>query len=372
MRILICCGGTAGHIFPGLALAEELKKEKDCPQIVVVISTHPRDREFLNSSGSHLLKNLRLESVGSYPLPYKFSLKYIFFALKLFWAFVKSFVIILRYSPQVVVGFGGYSAFAPLVIARLIGVPILIHEQNLIPGRANRLLARIADRIAVSFADTGQFFSGLSFRNKIVTTGFPLRRQILKPPANTFSALGEKFTVFIVGGSQGAHKINELVLSWLSQMDRRDLAGLRLIHLAGKHDFCYVKKRSQALGIGSYYVFDFLEDMASAYKASDLLIGRSGASTIFEAAAFAVPCILIPYAGGTGHQRANALYLERNEAAVVLDESRACGKDLARIVNALISNASRREGLSQKIKMFNDPRAGFRLKEQIFDLCRKR
>lgn len=370
MKVLIACGGTAGHIFPGLALAEELKRKVDNCQIVLVVSDHLRDRRYLKA-GSSILKGVSIERLGSIALPYKFSFKYIPFGLKLFWALLKSFFIILRYSPQMAVGFGGYASFAPLVAARIRGIPTLIHEQNVRPGRANKLLARIVDEIAVSFDNTDNFFLEAKSRHRIIKTGFPLRRHILTYSADRLKQLSGRFTILVLGGSQGAHRVNELVLDCLKLMDEKELRRIRLLHLTGKGDFDYVKQRYKALDVVKE-VFDFLEDMASAYKMADLLISRCGAGTIFEAAHFGLPCILIPYAGGTKHQKDNAAYLECRGAALSLDEERASCEDLKKILLKLLTERKMREELSQRIKILDNPQAGPNLKEQVLHLCKSR
>lgn len=373
MRILIACGGTAGHIFPGLALAEELRREDKNCSIIMVVSTRPRDKEYLKAAAP--FKGMQIKTLSSSPLPYRISFKYIPFVLRLAWAHLESFYIMLRYRPQVVVGFGGYTSFAPLIIGRIIGTPLLIHEQNIIPGRANRLLARIADRIAVTFDDTNKFFSkGTQARGKIVKTGLPLRKHISDYGRNSserFKTDTGKFTILILGGSQGAHNINELVLNCLSRMDIEGRRHLQVIHLCGKRDFRSVLAKYAALGIASR-VFDFLEDMAGAYRTADLLIARSGASTIFEAATFGLPCLFIPYSWAGRHQKENALFLKRRGAALVLDERTSSCGELEKMLSELIANKSLRENLSQRIKLLQVPQASHNLKEEVFALYRGR
>ena len=373
MKVLIACGGTAGHIFPGLALAEELIKEDKHASIIIVRSAHPKDKEFFRQFSS--LKGVQLETVGTSFLPYRLSFSYIPFTIKLIAALFKSFYIMLRYRPEVAVGFGGYVSFAPLIAAWIFGVPSLIHEQNLMPGRANRLLARVVDKVAVSFGQTSKFFPE-QIRNKIVETGLPLRKHILayspEGKHRLSSTLGklDKFTILVIGGSLGAHNVNQMVLEALSRLDKRERARMKVIHLTGKKDFGHVKARYQALGL-SFRVFDFLEDMASAYGASDLLIGRSGAVTVFEAARFGLPCILIPHAYGTRHQKENAFYLKRMGAALVLDEETLSIQELEKTLRNLIADKRMRQDLSQRIKTLTNIEAGHNLKEEIQALHRE-
>lgn len=381
MRILIACGGTAGHMFPGLALAGELKREEESREITIVISTHPREREYLKVA-TPLLKGLHIETVSATALPYNISFKTIVFTARLLRAFLKSFFIILKCRPQVVVGFGGYSSFAPLIMARVIGIPTLIHEQNVTPGRANRLLAGIVDRIAVSFDSSNGFFSRVNPSKGVLKTGLPLRRHILEhkssplrhceEPFNSISgeeAISKKFTILVLGGSQGAYSINELMLNCLDLMDRTVSQRLQLIHLSGNRDLCRVKSRYETLGI-SHQVFGFIKDMAGVYKVTDLMVSRCGAGAIFEAAAFGLPCIFLPYPCAAQHQRENALFLQRRGAALVLDEKASSPQDLKKILLELIADEEMRQNLSRRIKMLECPQASRNLKEEVIALYR--
>ena len=200
-----------------------------------------------------------------------------------------------------------------------------------------------------------------------------MRRRILDYKDNSLNALGDiahgKFTILVLGGSQGAHNVNELVLDCLGRMDKTTLGHLQIIHLAGKRGFGSVLKRYEALGVSSR-VFEFLEDMAAAYRICDLLISRAGANTIFEAATFGLACVLIPHSGGTQHQKANAAYLRNRGAALVLDEQSALPEDLEKILHNLIGNQGFREDLSRKIKMLAVSSAAEKLKNEVLGLCK--
>lgn len=370
MRILIACGGTAGHIFPALALVEELKKERRHTQIIMIISNRPRDKDFLRVAPD-ILKEINIEIINPAPLPYNFSFKYLNFAIGLVRAIFKSFIIILRYTPDVAVGFGGYASFAPVIVARIIGIPTVIHEQNIIPGRANRLLSRVVKRIAITFDDTKKFLPQIK-SDRIVKTGLPLRRHILdcaRALSDRHKRDADKFTILVCGGSQGAHNINKLVLNCIGRMIKGGLKDLRLIHLSGKRDFHYVKVSYTSLAF-DFKVFDFLEDMTGVYKIADLMICRSGANTIFEAATFGLPCILIPYARGTRHQKENALFLGRKGWAIVLDEDKTSGEDLEKTLLDLISDRKKLQNLSQKIRLLHSPDSAYNLKRLIDTLCK--
>lgn len=371
MKALIACGGSAGHIFPGLALAEELREGDRNSQIAIVVSSCLRDKQYLRTA-THF-KDIDLETVCASALPYRISFKYFLFIASLLCAFLKSIYIILKYRPQVVIGFGGYTSFAPLIVARILGIPTLIHEQNYTPGRANQFLARFADRVAISFDGTDRFFRWGGLQSKIVKTGFPLRKQIL----NGKRSLGEecntsakKVTILVIGGSLGAHNLNELVLNCLSRLDKESCAQIHMIHLAGKKDVDYVRARYATMEV-SFQVFDFLGDMAGAYRCADLLVGRCGAGTIFEAASFGLPCLFIPHSYGTRHQKANARYLEDQGAALVLDEETQSCEDFAKKLSELIKSKSIRENLSQRIKLFENLQATSNLKDEVNDLFKQ-
>lgn len=371
MKVLIACGGSAGHIFPGLALAEELKEEDSNSQVVIVVSSRHRDKEYLRAAAH--FKDINLETVCTSALPYRMSFKHFFFIVSLLCALLKSFYIILKYRPQVVIGFGGYTSFAPLIVAWALSIPTLIHEQNYTPGRANQFLAHFVDRVAVSFDGTDRFFRWRGFKHKIVKTGFPLRKQILngkRKLGEAPNAAAKKFTILVIGGSLGAHNLNELVLNCLSRLDKESCAQIHMIHLAGKRDVDYVRARYATMGV-SFQVFDFLGDMAGAYRCADLLVGRCGAGTIFEAASFGLPCLFIPHSYGTRHQKANAGYFKQQGAALVLDEKAQTCEDFARMFSELIKNKSMRENLSQRIRLFENPRATSNLRDEVNDLYKQ-
>ncbi|MFC1631579.1 glycosyltransferase [Candidatus Omnitrophota bacterium] len=367
MKILISCGGSAGHIFPGLALIEQLKKEKTQHDIVIVVSDRSRDKQFL---GTAHFPDIPVERIFASALPYRFSLKYFVFIFKLLAAFLQSCYILCRHRPEVAVGFGGSASFAPLFCAKLFGIPTLIHEQNLRPGRANQILARVADRVAISFNDTEAFFQRPGLKSKLVRTGYPLRSHILNAGVGGKSPQ-QQFTVLIVGGSQGAQRINKLVLASLARLDQKIKRQLRLVHLTGKKDLEPIRSAYISQGL-DFEVFDFLKDISPVYARTDLLISRSGAGTIFEAARFGLPCLFIPHSGGTAHQLENARYLEDQGAALVLDEQTTTARDLAEMISGLIAQQSRRDRLSDSIQSYKDLQAGLKLIGRINELFQKK
>lgn len=371
MNVLIACGGTAGHIFPGLALVEELKKNNTAERIVVVVSTHPRDKEYLVAV-KESLRGVDVETVGTIGLPEKISFKLFDCGLQFLRAVIKSFVLILRHKPDVVVGFGGYASFVPLVVARVLKIPTLIHEQNLIPGKANQLLSRFVHKVAVSFDSTGDFFSSSRISRKIAVTGLPLRRQIVETNGlgeSEFDVPKDKFVVLVAGGSQGASEINSLMLGSLELMGSQQRSRLHVIHLTGKKDFSYVRQSYEDLDVSSS-VFSFFKDIASLYKVSKLLIARSGASTIFEAATFGLPYLVIPYSHASGHQKENALFLKNRNCAVVLEKSQVSPSNFKEILNEIIDNKIKRENLIKNIKMLQMPQAANNLLKQVRILCK--
>ncbi len=366
MKILIACGGTAGHVFPAIALIEQLKQKNNSPEITVVVSARLRDKTYL-AAGERALEGAAIKTVGTIGLPEKISLKYASFVLKFLWALSKSLVLIVSFKPDIVVGFGGYASFAPVLAAHFLGVPTLIHEQNLVPGKANQALARFVDRIAISFDETAQFFSKLKSGSRIINTGLPLRRRVLPDSglsSGDFKPKADKFQILVMGGSQGSASINRLVLDALKQLSREQQDQLYLIHLSGSNDLDFVKQGYKSLGISSS-VFAFYEDMAGLYQTAQLVIGRAGASAIFELAAFGLAAILIPYAYAGKHQTDNAVYLKRRGCAVVLEETGLNPRRLQAAISELIANKERRDGLSRRISSLQVSQAAEKLGQQI-------
>lgn len=329
MKILIACGGTGGHLFPGLAVAETLLSRKH--QVKLLVSEKSVDSAALsaltNGSG---LSATTVPAVG-----YTGSRGLMRFCVRLRRAVDDCAAVCREFEPDVVLGMGGYTS-APAIWAarRGRGVATLIHESNAVPGKANRLAGKIADHVAVGLADCARFFG----RKPVTVTGTPIR-SALRKVSDAHDRLGlerERLTVLVMGGSQGANAINESMaeaLPWLGDWRERS----QFVHLTGPRDEATVRaayRRNEFTG----KVMGFCNEMELAYSAADLVVARSGAATLTELATFGLPAILIPFPAAAGnHQLHNARVFKRAGAARIAEPSKLAGE-----IHGLLANDATR------------------------------
>ena len=316
MRILMVTGSSGGHIFPALALMDGLKNSGQ--EVLLVLPQKGAQGKISAAAGE-------IKYIPAVNLTFKLSSQNI---LGL-WLFLlgawESFRIIIKFKPDMVVGFGSLNTVALVFWAWLFRIKTIIHEQNVICGRANRLLSKLVDRVAVSFNQTRSSLNIAA--EKIVLTGNPLRKNLVlldkKVALNFFEFKEGKFTILIMGGSQGSHRLNAVCLEALATYEEKD--DLQLIYLCGAQDYSWLKDKFSALGL-VYRLYDFFAAMQYAYSAADLVICRSGATTVAELQKFRVPAILVPYPFAYAHQLANARILEDLKAALIIRDQELTGR----------------------------------------------
>ena len=367
MKVIIAAGGSGGHIFPAIALAEELKK----------LGVH--DVFFLASKrrlDMNILERYKDRSffLSINPMPYKKDpIKWAVFIVKLLSDSVKSLVILLTVRPDVIVGFGGYSSGSILECASIFRVPMLIHEQNYVLGRANFILAKRARRIAVSFAETIQYLQNV--KDKVVFTGNPLRMTAPmtdKPrAARTIGVVPGKKTILIMGGSQGASNLNAVTSGAAKLISEKMENTVQFIHLTGEKDresvsrFYYENKiEGKTLA--------FLKDMDAAYALADLVISRSGASALFELALYGIPMVLVPYPNPKNSQRTNAAFFAYRGAAVLKEEAGLSPAELADTVLSIFSDTEHHKKMAESAKKLAEPGAGEKLAREVINLADKK
>ncbi len=314
MRVLIASGGTGGHIFPAVSVAEEIKSRRPGARILFMVATNKALRDLSLPTDATVV---RLPAVG---MPRKLSGDLAPFAFRLMVSFARSMRWMMNFRPHVAVGFGNFSSFAPLLAAKIRGVPIAIHEANAIPGKANLLLARLSDRVLVSFPPAARLFP----KGNAEVVGMPLRKEFTEP-RNRLGALaklnlsGTRITLLVVGGSQGANALNVQMSNHVSILQSFS-DKVQLIHLTGASDYQWLRRRYAASSIPAY-VAPFDSRMKLLYDAADLVVARAGASTIAEIIQTGKPTILVPFPYATArHQDYNARYLEENGGAIVLKQ----------------------------------------------------
>jgi UDP-N-acetylglucosamine--N-acetylmuramyl-(pentapeptide) pyrophosphoryl-undecaprenol N-acetylglucosamine transferase len=363
MRCVIAGGGTGGHLFPGLAVAEAFVEREPGNEILFIGTERGIEARVL-PGGKFPLEMIQAMPIKGRSLTGK---------LKAFWnlpkAVSEAVSILRRFNPQIVLGVGGYASGPALVAAFLLGTKRAIHEQNVIPGMTNRALRWISQRIFVSFEETRRYFPG----DKTVVTGNPVRQEIaarlLEGRANGKREKGDRFTLLIFGGSAGAHRINEAMMEALDHF-REVKASLRVIHQTGREDVDLVSGKYREKGFDAL-VRPFFEDMAANYRLADLIICRAGASTIAELAVGGMPAILIPYPyAAHGHQLINAQKLSETGAARMIRDEELNGAALARSVLHLYAHHEELESMGKAIQKVGRPRAAQEIVEQCYALVK--
>lgn len=335
MKILVATGSSGGHIFPAIAFLDALKEKYRDSRLLLVL---PQTSLRLNSQSlGYEIKHISVSGLSLRP-----NLKNFISFSGFIKGSLESLCIILRFKPQVVIGFGSLASLAVVIFAWFLRIPVLIHEQNVIPGRANRLLAKFASRVAISFTESKGYLKIPP--RKIVFSGNPLRKEIAKIEKNQalrfFSFIPDKFTMLVMGGSQGSYRINTAFPKAISGISGKSC--LQIIHLAGPSDHRALEKVYQNSGI-NVRLFAFLKEMQYAYSAADLILSRAGATTISEIIFFKLPAIIVPYPYAYRHQMANAKILEDRGCAVIFEDSELDAERLKNTIDSLIRNPERLE-----------------------------
>jgi len=336
MNAVIACGGTGGHLFPGIAVAEVLQDRGH--EVMLLVSEKEIDALALSGHGA-----FRFEKLPTVGLPSPFSPAILGFMRRFYESFSLCRSIYRKFKPQVVLGMGGFTSTAPVLAGRMRGVSTFIHESNAVPGRANRLTARIVRAVMLGFKECAPFFP----KAHTEVTGTPIRTELKRlgrPEARRKLGLRDDLTTLLVmGGSQGASGINQAMIKALPFLQE---VPLQVIHLSGARDERLVADNYHRENVAAH-VAAFHHRMEEVYSAGDLLVARAGAASLAEFAAFALPGILIPFPyAADDHQTRNAEIYARAQAAVLVKESELSGELLARRIRELIENPEQIQRMS--------------------------
>jgi UDP-N-acetylglucosamine--N-acetylmuramyl-(pentapeptide) pyrophosphoryl-undecaprenol N-acetylglucosamine transferase len=359
LKVVIAGGGTGGHLFPGLAIAREFMTRNERNSVIFVSTGNPLERSVLNET------DFRLETITAEGIKGRGLWNQTKSALKIPRGIVESVRILKGYQPDLTVGLGSYSAGPVVVSAWLMRTKIVLHEQNILPGITNRILARFADRIYVSFDDTKKRFDP----QKIRLTGNPVRKELLNHHngnGNDGAADSTSFCVLIIGGSQGAHRINMTVVEALSHLAQKER--LYFIHQTGAADEQTVNAAYQRLGIAAR-VQSFFRHMAPLYKQADLIICRAGATTVAEVTALGKAVVFIPFPfAADDHQALNADTLARDGAAEMILEKDLNARDLGQKIEYYASHPEALEAMAAKAGQLGHPAAAERIVDDCYQL----
>jgi len=353
VKVIITGGGTGGHLFPGVAVAEEFLRRDGASRILFIGAKKGVEAAILPGLGFELatLDVAGIKGKGIWGTAKALC--------KIPQSLGRSFRIIRDFGPDILIGVGGYASGPAVLMARLMGVRTAVMEQNAIPGITNRLLGRFVDRAFVSFEETKKAFP----EGKVLLTGNPIRADFLRA-AEKNEEKGDRFTLLVFGGSQGAHRINMIFLEALRFL-KMDRAKPRIIHQTGSADFETVKRAYGELGMEAD-VRPFIQDMPRVFRSVDLLICRAGATSIAEITASGRAAILIPFPYAVhDHQTKNAEVLARAGAAILAAEKDLTAEGLARTIDELYSDPRRLREMSEKSRALGNVSAA----SDIVDEC---
>src|ERR1700739_754397 len=317
MRAILAGGGTGGHVIPALAIANELKKSYDAE--VLFIGTALGIENRLVPAAGFPLQLVRVGALKNVSLTPR--LKTSFDLPRAVWDASR---MLNQFAPDVVIGVGGYASGPAMLAGVITHISTLAFEPNVVPGFANRMVAKFVSGAAGHFEETAQYFRHAE------VTGVPVRQAFFEIPPKR----GGVPTVLVFGGSQGAHAINQAMIRCLPVL-QREAPGIHILHQTGERDYNDALAAYQSFG-ESAEVFKFIDDMPAAFARADLVVCRSGASTVAEIAAAGKPAVFVPFPrAADDHQRVNAEALARHGAAVVVEESKLEGVWLAEKIAAL-------------------------------------
>lgn len=370
MKILLTGGGSGGHFYPIIAVAEEInriiKEERLLAAQLFFVSDSPYD------SAALIENNITFVKSGAGKMRKYFSILNFFDVIKIFIGIISALSKVYRIYPDVVFSKGAYASFPVLVAAWVLKIPVVIHESDSAPGRVSKWSGKFAKKIALSYPDAGNFFDP----KKTALTGNPIRKEILNPITNgahEFLKLETNLPVIlIIGGSLGARLINDVVVNALPAL----VENYQIIHQTGKNNIKEALQMADIVLAGNpkrnrYKPFDYLNNFAMSMSAgvAELIISRAG-SAIFEIAAWGLPSIIIPITNSvSNHQRNNAYSYARSGAAIVIEESNFNSHILVSEINRIIKNKNEMERMRISAKEFSKIDAAEKIAREIIHIA---
>ncbi|WP_185863468.1 undecaprenyldiphospho-muramoylpentapeptide beta-N-acetylglucosaminyltransferase [Blattabacterium cuenoti] len=349
-RIIIGSGGTGGHIYPGIAIANELKKKIPKIDILFIGSKNHMEMREIPRFGYSIEEICISGGINKF-----FSMSAWIVSMQLIYSLFLANKIIKKFSPDIVIGTGGFVSFPTLYAAKKNKIPILIQEQNSFPGLTNRIFSRYANKICIAYEQAKKYFP----KEKTVVTGNPVRSEILQQLPSKEKAcihLGLKRTkpiILSIGGSQGSNSMNKAWIKGLKKIIEWDM---QLIWQVGKLDFHKIKK--DKISHHSNIIFmEFIENIPVYYAAADIIVSRAGALTISEICLVGKPYILIPFPGSSNdHQNKNAKILEEKKAALII-KNEEIEQKLVNSVIQLVNDHNMKEKMTRNILKLGKPQA---------------
>lgn len=376
MKILFTGGGTGGHFYPIIAVVQSLyekAKEKNIltPQMYYMAPTQYNPRILFDN-------DMQFVPVPAGKIRRYFSLLNVTDMFKTAFGIMSAIIKMYRIYPDVVFGKGGYASFPALFAARLLRIPVIIHESDTSPGRVNAWASKFAERIALSYPDAANSFTRVKDKSRIAFTGNPIRKEILQPLTNgahEFLNLEEKTPVILImGGSQGAQNVNDIVIDALPELTKR----YQVLHQTGKKNFDIVKETAKITLTGNefayrYHPFDYLNDLALRMTAgvTSVIVSRGG-STIFEIATWGLPSIIIPLSKKISHDQVNnALAYSRIGACTVIEEENFSANILVSEIDRIVNNQHIADSMRENAKQWSHTDAASKIADVILEIALK-
>ncbi len=363
LRVIISGGGTGGHIFPAIAIANALKKKNPANEFLFVGATGRMEMEKVPSAG------YKIEGLDISGIQRKFSLKNFLLPVKIIRSILKSKRIIKNFSPDVAIGVGGYASGPLLYAATAKRIPSLIQEQNSFAGITNKILSKRVQKICVAYDGMEKFFP----KTKIVMTGNPVREEMVmiagkkQDAMNFFSLDPGKKTVLVIGGSLGALTINKSIEAGLSLFVERNI---QLIWQTGKSFAPRAAEAVKDLQSKGIRTFDFIQRMDFAFAAADVIISRAGASSVSELALVGKPAILVPSPNvAEDHQTKNAMSLVNKNAAILVKDANA-KNDLMSRVSEVLNNIELQISLGKNISSLAEKNSAEKIADVVYSLVK--
>lgn len=346
-KVLIVVGGTGGHIYPGIALAQNLAERNKDISFSFVTDKRQLALNILKEKG------YVVHSITSAPLPRKKFWHTCRFILKMAIGIAESIILLRKNRPTVIVAFGAYISVPVAIAAKILKITVILHEQNYFPGLANKFLTFIAKKVAVSYTASREYFP----YHKTILTGNPIRKELFEVSAEEglkyFKLEKNKINILVFGGSLGSQSINLSILGILPYLEGIN-NDIQFVHISGKKDFQRIIDEYSKFSYTAR-VYEYIEKMEYAYSIADIIIARAGATTIAEISALGIPSILIPYPAATSqHQFLNTKQLCNAGCAICYDEEILSGAGLAVRLAPLIKDSNRRREMSLKAKIFEN------------------
>ena len=358
IRAAVACGGTGGHLFPGLATARVMRGRGH--SVALWISGRDVEGEVLKVWDGEVV------SVKASGMTGGLSLRTLAAVPRLFASCIRSYAVMRRQRPGVLLAMGSYASVGPVVAARCLGVPVILHEANAIPGRAISFLSPLAEAVALTFPSAAGHLKG----RRHVVTGLPLRAE-LAARERVPRKPDDPFTVLVMGGSLGAHRLNEIATEAMCRLHRSG-APLRVVHLAGRADEAAARAQYESAGVTAT-VYGFLSTMSLAYDAADFVVARAGAASCMEIALCGLPALFVPLPWALrDHQTANARSLEAAGAAEVAAQDELTSERLASYLDACRRDPEKLERMGRQSRAFAIPNAAERLADLLESASREK